>query len=886
MKPFFLRRSKYQRISSLCVGFTFLSLTLAAQQAPSDTVTIGYCERSTVHVAAAQTTLAASAFNVGMITTTSQLLTGKLVGLLITPTGGAPGAADRMLFRQGVSLQNVSTPLVVLDGIPLDSHGILGADDPYSFLNPEDIATVTLLKDAAAAAIYGSRGTAGVLLITTKKGQVGKQLHVSFSTMGALSLVPETAAVLSADAFRARVHQYGSEAQQALLGEANTEWQAAIYHKAISTRQNLSLQGGLGALPYRLSLGYLNQNGILKTSGFSRASAALILSPSLLKEHLKLVLDLRSARLHTSFGDRNAIAGAVRFDPTQPLKAQNAYGGYFTYLAPDGKPNPWAPANPLSLLEQQQDDGISNRNLANLTARYTFPFLHDLQATVHGAYDHAANARTFSAAAAMARYADKGGRQYTNEQTLDSRLLEFYLNYGHSFSSLNGRVDFTLGASEQKFEQENNYGPTRDAQGNMLDSSTGYNSSESRLKAYFARVNYTYANQLELNGTLRRDASPLFATDNRWFLSRALGVAWHMQKDGTDTETPPFPQLTWRASYGVTGYADVPLVQPLNTYGGGVSSFMANPDLTYEKVRSFNLGLNAGLLHNRLKATADFYSRTAKDLFLLMSLHSGTMNYVYLNSGSYRSSGLELYLRFKVLQKESLTWQLGLNGTYNRNKVRDLGEHEAAFTAGQIVGDWGGYIQTVKPGYPSGSFYTYQQVYGPDGKPQEGVYTDRDQDMTVTHEDRYTTKVATPKVYVGLSSELAYKRLNVSFLLRGQAGNHTYNNTAAASGSYISMLNSNSYLFNASASIQETNFRSPQFFSDYYIERAAFLRMDYLSLGYTFGSSKTSLRATATLQNAFLLTRYSGQSPEIAGGLDGYSYPLPRTFSLGLQLTR
>ncbi len=873
------------KLGSLTFGLLYFNFNASGQSVAIDTLQAAHEKPADYKVTAPQVTLSSVQLNKGLLVTPEQLFAGAFPGLLVSPVSGAPGAAGQMRIRQGSSFAGANQPLVILNGVPLFHDPMTGVDNPLSFINLDDISSVTVLKDVSVTAMYGSRGSNGVILITTRKNDKPENgFMLSFSMTGAMATATGKIPVLSADEFRKVIGQQVGKEHEMALGPAQTDWQDEIYRTAYGADNQLNISGALGKLPYLVSVGYLNHNGVLKTSKLRRTSAAVNLQPSLFKDHLKLDLNLRSASVKTTFADEMAIVAAALFDPTKPVMDRNSYGNYFTYVD-SGDRSYLAPFNPLSLLEQPEDLGTSNRNITSLSADYAFHFLPALHARLNVAVDHAENQRSFHAPANMAKYALTNGLNWKNKQTAENQFLEFSLGYSHKLEAINSSFNIMAGLNRQSWEERNLQEAHTNHYGRELKGAVG-NSNTLELQSLFGRLSYTFGRRLELNTTLRNDGSSRFAEDNRNFLSRALGISWNAAGLGFTEKLPSLTTLIWRASYGILGKMDWSNERSDLLYviqGGSIPAELKPASST-----EYNVGLETGWFQNRLQVSVDVYNAIYDDLLLQVPVAYGSYStgYELMNYGSYKTSGLEWSLNYNVLQKKDLVWQLGLSGAFENNEIRDLGETKSGAVAGNIAGGLGE-IQIHRTGYPASSFYVYKQQYGPEGQLLPGKFADTNQDGFYTWADRFAYKSATPKAHGGFRSYVKYKRLDASILLHSQLGNYSYNNVAAVQGAFNMLDTYNDHFRNISQSALETELEELQPFSDYYVQDASFLRLEHLQLGYSIGTSKNNnplLRIYATMQNAFTLTKYKGQEPGVAGGIDGYTYAQPRTFSFGLQM--
>lgn len=826
----------------------------------SDSLETGYGSYPQKMLSGSNFHLDEAAFNPGFISSVEQLIVGKTPGLRITSRGGAPGESSRLLIRGGSSLFRSNEPLIVLDGLPMNNDGLPGIDNSLSFVPAEDIGQIIVLKDGVANALYGARAANGVILIETKKGKREGPLRVQFHSIAAVSSLRRASPVLSAEEFRTMVTEKGTAANQALLGSTSTNWQDVIYQNALSQQQDLSLTGGLTFLPYRLSVGHLNQQGILKTSGFHRNSIGLSLSPGFFDNHLTVQVNLRSTQSNTRLGSPGAIGAATAFDPTQPVYEDNDFGGYFVHTSPEGLPNILAPYNPLSQLEQREEREKAKTHVGNVHLRYALHGLPSLQANLRLAYHRVNYHRSLREEADFARSYTSQGIQTSSDQWKKNLFGEFYLYYDREIKTLASEVSLIAGLARQHFTTHFQQNDAYNAEGDLLYQNGNWQQLEDKILSIYGSFFYRLKNRYVLNASLRKDGSPSFTkSGEEWRLSPSLGAAWVLSEEAFLRNSSFLSHLQLRVSYATTGW---------------------------EHTENFNSGLDFTLLNGRLTGSVDVYRRNTQNLLLLLPVPGNPNVSFWMKwGGSIAYQGLDASLYAKPVQIKQLHWRLGVNATYSKNTLTNLlGEN--GFFAGPIAGGTGNTIQLHTVGNPLSSFYAYQQLYNAQGKPLEGAYVDLDRNRVINDSDKQPGFSPEPFLSAGLHSQLSYKKWDVSFLLRSYFGNYLYNNINSRLGAYKSFSNPG-YLLNLSSSVLETNFNSPQLFSDYYVENASFLRMEYISLGYKAGAffnDKAKLSLTATLENAFVLTNYTGTDPEIAGGIENNHYPRPRTFSLTAEI--
>ncbi|HWJ92496.1 MAG TPA: SusC/RagA family TonB-linked outer membrane protein [Flavisolibacter sp.] len=936
-------------ISGLSTADVSLSPTAGSL---NEVVVIGYGTTRKKDLTGAVTAITAKDFNKGAIVTPEQLIAGKVAGVQITSNGGAPGSGSTIRIRGGASLNASNDPLIVIDGVPVANGGIAGTANPLSLINPNDIESFNILKDASATAIYGSRASNGVIIITTKKGRSGPP-RFTFSTQNTLATLPKKADVLSPEEFRAYVNSHGTAKDIALLGNANTDWQDAIYDNAFTTDNNLSVSGSVKTvLPYRVSIGYLRQNGILTTGNLERKSASISLTPNLLNNHLKIDVNLKGSLAGSRFANEGAIGNAVRFDPTQPVRVKsNRFGGYFEWLDPNSISGlrKLSPLNPLGLLEERVDESDVKRSIGNIQFDYKVHFLPDLHVNVNLGYDISKGSGTIfvpdSAASAYMRSPDAkhGGVNNRYLQKKSNTLLEAYLNYVKEIKSINSRIDVTAGYSYQDF-LTTNYNADQTANGILYRKADGsldtavianaprydpysdrttdgtlitwpsypFDKPENILISYFGRLNYSFRGKYLLTGTLRRDGSSRFATDNRWGLFPSGAFAWRMKDENFLRNSRVLSDLKLRLGYGVTGQQEgIGLYDYLPRYSqsNGQAQYQLgntfyamyrpagyNPNLKWEQTATSNIGVDFGFFDGRVSGTLDFYLKKTKDLLSVIDQPAGTnfSNKILSNIGNMENRGVEFSVNTQPVRNRNLTWDLGFNITYNKNKITQLTyTNDPNFPGnllGGIAGGVGSTIQINSVGFPKNSFYVYQQVYDKNGKPIEGLFEDRNRDGVINNNDLYRYKSPDPKVYLGAYSNVNWKRWDGGFTLRVNLDNYMYNNRFSNTGVQRNIIDPLGYLANGSRNVLETNFTGngdKYFLSDYYIENASFLRMDNINIGYHAGSlisKKTDLRLGVVVQNAFTITNYKGVDPEVSGGIDNNFYPRPRNFVLSINL--
>ena len=900
----------------------------------NEIVVIGYGTAKKKDLTGAVATIDEKDFQKGSITTPEQMIAGKIPGVSIISNSGQPGAGSTIRIRGGSSLNASNDPLIVLDGVPLDGEiqagqksSIAGAGSPLSFLNPNDIESFTVLKDASAAAIYGTRAANGVILITTKKGK-GGGLKVNLSSVNSLSALTKEVPVLSPAQFRSVVNAKGTAAQIAMMGAANTNWQDQVFQDGLGTNNNLSISGGVKGLPYRLSVGYQDQNGILKTDNLRRTSVTLALNPILFDNHLKVNLNLTGSIENTRFGNQAAIGGAATFDPTQPVMVKsNRFGGYYEWLDPNsatGLTN-LAGRNPLGLLEEHFDRAQPQRSIGNLQLDYKFHFLPDLHANLNLGYDVATGKGSLFVPDSAAESYIAGGTGGTNnpyKQNKTNTLFEFYLSYAKDLPSIKSHFDVLGGYSYNDYLTTIYNYPTFYANGTKVpnsDPAFPFDKPEHTLLSYFGRANYSYNDKYLLTATVRRDGSSRFGPSNKYGVFPSVALAWKIKDESFLRNVDAVSDLKVRAGWGITGQQDGianyaylaayslsasnASYQFGNNYYQGYRPGGYNPNIKWEQTATSNIGLDYGFLDNRITGSVDVYLKKTKNLLNLIPQPAGSnfSAYVLANVGNMENKGIEFSINAEPVRTRDLTWDVGFNITYNKNTITNLtvvpnDTSYVGFPSGGIAGGIGGQFVLINAvGGPKNTFYLYKQVYNTSGKPIEGVFVDKNNDGIINQNDLYKGKPADPNVFMGFSTNVNYRKWSAGFVLRASLGNYAYNNFHSQTG-VLNQILGNSVLYNASTNYLTTGFKggnAQELLSDYYVENASFLRMDNVNVGYNLGKiahTRTNIRLSASVQNVFVITKYSGLDPEIGAGtgnnpgIDNNLYPRPRTYNLGVNL--
>lgn len=899
-------------------------------------VVIGYGSVKKNDMTGSVTAIKPDKLNKGLITNAQDMMTGKIAGVSVVSKGGAPGEGATIRIRGGSSLTAENDPLIVIDGLAMDNKGVKGLANPLSMVNPNDIESFTVLKDASATAIYGSRASNGVIIITTKKGQAGARPTISYDGNVSVSTVKSTVDVMDGDQFRSFIKDIWGEDSEAYskLGNANTDWQKEIFRAAVSTDHNLTISGGLKNMPYRVSFGYTNQNGIVKTSKFERYTASVSLAPSFFQDHLKVNANLKGMIAKNRYVDGSAVGSAVSFDPTQSVRSDDPYhqyyfDGYFQWNTDASSLNDdtWkrtfngnAPGNPVALLEEKDDRAISKSLIGNLELDYKFHFLPDLHAHVNGGMDLSTGKQytDVSPYSSTNNYYGSYGWEQKDKYNLS---LNAYLQYSKEFTDKH-RFDVMAGYEWQHFhdtsDQEywglyplsNNVVENR---GQRYNNTSSGSATESYLVSFFGRVNYTLLDRYLFTATVRQDGSSRFHKNNRWGLFPSFALGWKLKEEAFLKDVDVLSDLKLRLGYGITGQqninsGDYPYLAVYETnkdgayypiLGEGITyrPNAYNPDLKWEKTTTYNVGVDFGFLNNRINGAVDYYYRKTTDLLNSVFVSAGTnfKNKVLSNVGSLENSGIEFSINSKPVVTTDWTWDLGFNITYNKNEITKLttGDSENYYVAaGDNIGggrDMKAMAHAV--GYPASSFYVYQQVYDENGKPIENEFVDRNGDGTINGDDRYFYKKPTADVLMGLTSRLSYKSWDFSFSLRASLNNYVYNSVEAGGSDcnptsvYSFGALNNRPLMGVANNIQ--NLKDNTLLSDYFVQNASFMKCDNITLGYSFKKlfgAPVGGRVYAAVQNVFTITKYKGLDPEVEKGLDNNIYPRPLTTLIGLSL--
>lgn len=901
-----------------------VTLKEAKGESINEVVVIGYGRVKKNDLTGSVTALNAEKMVKGAVTSATDMLVGKAAGVSVITDGGAPGAGATIRIRGGSSMSASNNPLVVIDGVPVDDGGINGMANPLSTVHPDDIATMTVLKDASATAIYGSRASNGVILITTKKGKAGG-IQVGYSGSVKVSTSAKEVDVMSANDFKNFVvSKFGKESLQAkALGTSDTNWQKEVLRTSVSTDHNINVSGAVANLPYRVSVGYTNENGIVKTSNMERFTGAINLNPQFFDKHLTVQLNLKGIYNTNRFADLASLGMATQYDPTQPIYMKGSeYGnGYFMYLNDKGKPIDIALANPVSILTDKSDKTKVYRSIGNAQFDYKFHFLPDLRANLNLGYDVSkgtGDVITLDNSPMSWTWGNfkKGfGENSSFWQLKRNTLLEFYMNYNKTFGA--HFIDAMAGYSWQHFYRSEwtkyPYSAAKAKEyGKEFYKGEDDFSTENYLVSFFGRVNYTLLDRYLLTFTLRNDGSSRFNKDNRWGLFPSAALAWRINEEAFLKDVRWLDDLKLRLGYGVTGQqnlgsGDYPYMaryaysQPgANYYFGDrrirlIAPLAYDENLKWEETTTYNVGLDFGIFKGVLTGALDFYFRQTNNLLNTVTAPAGTnfSNELLTNVGTLENKGVELSLTAHPITTKDFQWTVGYNVSYNKNTITKLTFNDdpkyKGVIHGGIDGATGYNVQINAVGKPYNSFYVFEQMYDENGTPIEGAYVDQNNDNKIDEGDLIPYKKSAPDVYMGLTSQMNYKNWDLSFALRSSIGNYVYNNTQSNREAWdgSQMYDQTGFLKNRLNSATNKNFHAGQYRSSYYVQKADFLRMDNISLGYTFNklfNDKQSARLYFTVQNPFVITNYSGIDPEISGeGIDNNIYPRPISFMFGFN---
>ena len=925
-------------------------ITLQEDQAQqmNEVVVIGYGAVKKSDLTGSVTALKPDSKNKGLVVNAQDMLAGKVAGVSVTSDGGTPGGGANIRIRGGSSLNASNNPLIVIDGVAMDQTGIKGVSNPLSLVNPQDIESFNVLKDASATAIYGSRGSNGVIIITTKKGRRG--LQVSYNGSFTVSRNSKNLDVLSADEYRSLIaKKFGTDlytldsngnkvpTAYSRLGSANTNWQNEIFRTALSHDHNVAVSGQVGDwLPYRVSAGYTNQQGIIKTSNFERFTGALTLSPSFLNDHLKVTLNAKGMWTKNRYADGEAIKAARQFDPTQPVYASgyDNFGGYYQWLD-DGtalNDSSWpktyyslATKNPVSILNLKNDRAISRDFLGSADVDYKVHGFEDLRFHVTAGVD-VAKGRQVTDVDPASPQAIYYGSYGWESQLKRNMQLSAYAQYYHDFNDkAKNHFDIMAGYEWAHFWHNTNnaywsYYPSTNGDatlaGKQRNYAPYYYATENYLVSFFGRANWSLMDgRYMVTATVRNDGSSRFK--EHWATFPSFAFAWRINEENLFKQIDWLSDLKLRLSWGMTGQQEGigdynyfaiyemnkgnESTYPISGDGSLARPKAYDPNLKWETTTSYNVGLDWGILKQRLTGNIDWYYRKTSDLLNNATVPAGAnfRNQVMSNIGSMYNMGVETSLHWLAVNAKDFNWTMDYNFTYNYNKITNLngGSDPNYFVpTGGISAGTGGNIQAQHVGNAVNSFHVFQQAYDKNGKPLEGVVVDRNSDGKITDADKYYYKAPAAPVTMGFASRFEYRNWDLGFALRASLGNYVYNDAFASTSnmSNSEIFVKSKFLVNRPTDVVADNWLSTETTStqtDYWVQNASFLKMDNITLGYSFANllkqgswNGITGRIYGTVNNVFCLTKYKGLDPEVFNGIDNNLYPRPISFILGLNL--
>ena len=890
-----------------------------------EVVVIGYGTVKKSDLTGSVSTVKADEINKGVVTSPADLLRGKSAGVVVTAGDGMPGSAATVRIRGGSSINASNTPLYVIDGLPVSNDGIAGMSDPMASINPEDIESFSVLKDASATAIYGSRASNGVIVITTKKGSRSSTgiPRVAADFTNSVNTIARYNSLLDANGLLSLVRDFYGEnsAAEEHLGLGgkmyNTDWQKEIYHIATSQDANLSLTGKLGSfLPYRISTGVMRQAGTLKGSEMDRLALGVNLSPSFFDNHLTVNLNGKGTYALNWYANQGAIGAANHYDPTKPVY-NNVPGanlnGYTTWYDASGNINTMATMNPVGLLAAQNDRADAYRFIGNAQFDYKIHGFEDLRLNLNLGLDWAASKGvTELAKGSEASYHNtnqSGGGSHTDyDYTRMNTTLEAYADYNKTFADQHN-VDVMAGYSWQRFYSENNSKSFRLSDNASLGKGVG--KGELMLISFFGRLNYSFAERYLITATLRADGTSRFQ-NHKWGIFPSVALGWNIKNESFLKNVEPVSTLKLRLSWGETGQQEVggyydTFAQFLTTqlgsyyfvdgdaYTNPIAALGYSADLRWETTTTYNVGLDFGFWNDRLRTSVDLYKRDTRDIlnYIPVPALSNLTNYLNTNIGTMTNKGVEVDLNAILVETRDASWSVGVNAAYNQNRVTKLtasDEDATGVPVGGISGGTGNNVQMIQVGYPMRTFYLYQQVYDTKGNPVNGVYVDRNNDGQINADDKYLGHHADADWTFGFNTNFNWKNWTAALSGHASLGNWVYNNVASDT-EMLADLWTNQFVSNRVATAPKSMFSQAQYLSDYYLQDGSFLKLDNFTLGYTFprlfdvaADRPFSLNVFGTVQNIWCLTRYTGIDPEIYGGIDGTVYPRPRTYVLGVKV--
>ncbi len=939
--------------------FTYLGMTPKTVQASknmiitmiddskslNEVVVIGYGRAKKNDLTGSVTAIKPDEMSKGITSSASDMLVGKIAGVYVLTEGGKPGAGAQIRIRGGASLNASNEPLYVIDGLAIDNNNLTGTSNVLAMINPNDIESFTVLKDASATAIYGSRASNGVIIITTKKGRAGQRPTVTYNGDVTVSTIQKKYEVMNASDYKQALTTLGIDTNG--LGTADTDWQDEIFRTAISTKHNLSIQGGLKDMPYRIGLGFDDNNGILKNSWMKRFYTSVNLAPSFLNKHLNFNFTAKYMFEKNRYvDDSSAINNALKMDPTQPVYGDGDkykfFGGYFQYAQDRSTsisdPN-WmylpatnVPVNPVAILDQNKHIAKAHDISSNLEVDYKIHGFEDLNlhAAIGAHYVDGKQNDNISKYSVELKnnYFGWYGTNHAYKYNIEGKA---YAEYAHKFGVHD--IDIMAGAEQSHYHSTGyNFGSgideyLRDNNPQMVDGEWNYvhspqymkntlGKSHNSLVSYFGRLNYNLLDRYLLTATYRADGSSRFRNGKKWGYFPAAAFAWKINNEPFMKNVKWIDELKLRLGWGKTGQQDVGkdfYYTPAYTVGNPYAQYpfgdtyyetlrpgAYNADLTWEKTTTYNAGLDFTALNGRFGVNVEGYYRKTTDLLSEVDIAGGTnfSNRLLKNIGSLENYGVELAFDVKPIVTKDFMWDVTYNVGWNHNEVTELdaGQHDYVWVPGKTAtrGNNSTNLMINKVGEPANSFYVWQQVYDENGKPIEGLYVDRDGNGKIDEDDRYCYKSPAPDVIMGLTTKFIYKNWDFSAAFHASIGNYVYYDFLSDKAN-LSLIWEKGAFTNTTADAVNLGFwgktinQTQQ--SDYFVRNASYLKCTNMTLGYSFpalikaGSEKIcSGRIYFTVQNPFIITKYKGIDPEIQGGIDNGRYPRPISFQLGLNL--
>ena len=938
--------------------FTYLGMTPKTVQASknmiitmiddskslNEVVVIGYGRAKKNDLTGSVTAIKPDEMSKGITSSASDMLVGKIAGVDVQTAGGQPGSGAQIRIRGGASLNASNDPLYVIDGLAIDNNTNKGMSNVLAMINPNDIESFTVLKDASATAIYGSRASNGVIIITTKKGRAGQRPTVTYNGDITVSTIQKKYEVLNASEFKQAATSLGFDTSA--MGTADTDWQDEIFRTSVSTKHSLSIQGGLKDMPYRIGLGFEDNNGILKNSWMKRFNTSINVAPSFLDKHLNFNFTAKYMFEKNRYvDDSSAINNALKMDPTQPVYGDGDkykfFGGYFQYAQDKSTsisdPN-WmylpagsVPQNPVAILNQNKHIAKVHDISSNLEVDYKIHGFEDLNlhAAIGAHYMDGKQNDNISKYSVITEnnYFGWYGTNHAYKYNIEGKA---YAEYAHKFGVHD--IDIMAGAEQSHYHSTGyNFGSgideyLRDNNPQMVDGEWNYvhspqymkntiGKSHNSLVSYFGRLNYNLLDRYLLTATYRADGSSRFRNGKKWGYFPAAAFAWKINNEPFMKNVTWIDELKLRLGWGKTGQQDVGkdfYYTPAYTVGNPYAQYpfgdtyyetmrpgAYNADLTWEKTTTYNAGLDFTALNGRFGVNVEGYYRKTTDLISVVDIAGGTnfSNRLLKNIGSLENYGVELAFDVKPIVTKDFMWDVTYNVGWNHNEVTELdaGQHDYVWldkTATRGMGSTK--LMINKVGEPANSFYVWQQVYDENGKPIEGLYVDRNADGKIDEDDRYCYKSPAPDVIMGLTTKFIYKNWDFSAAFHASIGNYVYYDFLSDKAN-LSLIWEKGAFTNTTADAVNLGFwgktLNPTQQSDYFVRNASYLKCTNMTLGYSFpalikaGSEKIcSGRIYFTVQNPFIITKYKGIDPEIQGGIDNGRYPRPISFQLGLNL--